>query len=372
MSPTAQGVSFVAMLVIVTAAFVWLMLPFYGAVLWAVIIAILFNPLQRRLVQLLGGRRSLAAAISTFACICIVVIPGSMVLAALAREANTLYTLVSDPDFDAASIFERIQAGMPAFLVNALSFFNLSEFHEIQARLLAFVGEAAQTIANSALTIGQGTAQLIISLGVMLYVLFFMFRDGSRLAAVIRKASPLSDYQTEHILRKFTSVVKYTVRGNVIIAAVQGFIGGTTFWLLGIEAAFLWGVLMAVLSLLPAVGAFLVWAPAAAYLLLSGQTVQGVILIAVGVLIIGMVDNLLRPPLVGQGAKLPDYMVLVSTLGGLSLFGVNGFVIGPLIAAVFVSVWSLYTDEQSSVPDEQLMVNSGVEEIARASESKRE
>lgn len=369
--PTAQGVSFVTMLVIVTAAFVWLMLPFYGAVLWAVILAILFNPLQRRLVQRMGGRKNLAAAISTFACICIVLIPGSMVLAALTREANSLYTRVSDPDFDAVSIFERIHAGMPSFLVEALSAFNLSEFHEIQSRLTAFLGEAAQTIATSALTIGQSTAHLLISLGVMLYVLFFMFRDGSRLAIVIRKASPLSDYQTEHVLRKFTTVVKYTVRGNVIIAVIQGVIGGVTFWLLGIEAAFLWGVLMAVLSLLPAVGAFLVWAPASAYLFLSGQVVQGIILLAVGVLILSTIDNLLRPPLVGQGTKLPDYMVLVSTLGGLSLFGINGFVIGPLIAALFVAFWSLYTDEHSGSVDGRLMVDSGVDQIASARASTR-
>lgn len=363
-SPTAKDISFVSMLVIVTAAFVWLMLPFYGAVLWAVILAILFNPLQRRLVRRLGGRKGLAAAISTFACICVVVMPGSMILAALAREANNLYVLFSDPNFDAVSIFERVHAGMPSFLVEGLSVFNLSEFHEVQTRLTEFLEEAAQAIATSALTIGQSTAQLLISLGVMLYVLFFMFRDGSRLAIVIRKASPLTDYQTEHVLRKFTTVVKYTVRGNVIIAIIQGIIGGVTFWLLGIEAAFLWGVLMALLSLLPAVGAFLVWAPAAAYLFLSGQAIQGSILLAVGILILSTIDNLLRPPLVGQGTKLPDYMVLVSTLGGLALFGINGFVIGPLIAALFVAFWSLYTDEHSDSQDGQHMVDSGVDEVA--------
>ena len=289
-----------------------------------------------------------------------------MVLAALAREANSLYTRISDPEFDAISIFERVHTAMPSFLVEALSVFNLSEFDEIQSRLTEFLGEAAQTIATSALTIGQSTAQLVISLGVMLYVLFFMFRDGSRLAIVIRKASPLTDYQTEHVLRKFTTVVKYTVRGNVIIAIIQGVIGGVTFWLLGIEAAFLWGVLMAVLSLLPAVGAFLVWAPAAAYLFLSGQVLQGTILVAVGILILSTIDNFLRPPLVGQGTKLPDYMVLVSTLGGLTLFGISGFVIGPLIAALFVAFWSLYTDEHSGPEDGHLMVDSGVDEVASA------
>lgn len=365
-SRTAQGVSFVVMLIVVTIAFVWLMLPFYGAVLWAIILAILFNPLHRRLVRGLGGRRSLAAAFSTLACICIVVIPGSMVLAALAREAGSLYARVSAPDFDAISILERVHAGMPSYLVEALSAFNLSEFDQIQTRLTGFLGDAAQTVATGALNIGQSTAQLVIGLGVMLYVLFFMFRDGSQLAIIIRRASPLTDYQTEHVLRKFTTVVKYTVRGNVIIAVIQGAIGGITFLLLGIEAAFLWGVLMAVLSLLPAVGAFLVWSPAAAYLFLSGQVIQGFILVAVGVVIISTIDNILRPPLVGQGTKLPDYMVLVSTLGGLALFGVNGFVIGPLIAALFVALWSLYTDQQSRLQGEGTTVSNGQSDLTRS------
>jgi predicted PurR-regulated permease PerM len=140
--------------------------------------------------------------------------------------------------------------------------------------------------------------------------------------------------------------VRATVKGNVIIAAIQGTIGGVAFWLLGIEAALLWGALMAFLSLLPAIGAALVWGPAAAWLLLTGSVGKGVILIAVGVGVIGLVDNLLRPPLVGKDTRLPDYVVLVSTLGGMSIFGINGFVIGPLIAALFISGWALYRDEQ--------------------------
>lgn len=121
---------------------------------------------------------------------------------------------------------------------------------------------------------------------------------------------------------------------------------------------------MALLSLLPAVGAFLIWAPAAAYLFLSGQTLEGLILVAIGVFIISLIDNLLRPPLVGQGTRLPDYMVLVSTLGGISIFGINGFVIGPLIAALFVAVWSLFTDEQNRRQDGVIMLDSSIDEVA--------
>lgn len=346
LTPTVHGISFTVVVVLVTVAFGWLLLPFYGAVLWAVILAILFSPLQRRLVRRFRGRRNLAAGLSLLACICIVVIPGSVILTSLAQEATGLYNRISSREFDPAVVLAEVQAALPAFLVEALAAFNLGSFEEIQDGFTSFLGQASRVIATRAVSIGQGTAQLFISLGVMLYVLFFLFRDGADVAAMIRKASPLSDRHTDYILGKFSAVLKATVKGNVIIAAIQGAIGGVAFWLLGIEAALLWGVLMAVLSLLPAVGAFLIWGPVAAYLLLSGQYLKGTILVAVGVLIIGMIDNLLRPPLVGKGTRLPDYVILVSTLGGIALFGINGFVIGPLIAALFVAVWSLFTDDQ--------------------------
>ncbi|AMN46482.1 membrane protein [Steroidobacter denitrificans] len=346
MPATVQGISFAALVVLVTAAFAWLLLPFYGAVLWAVILAILFNPLQRGLVRRLGGRRTAAAAVSVLASVCVVVIPASLILASLAREAAGFYHRISTREFDPAAIVAQIHAALPAFLLEALSAIGLGDFAAIQSRLTSFLAQAAEFIATRAVSIGQSTAQLLISLGVMLYVLFFLFRDGAGLAITIRKASPLSERHTEHLMRKFAEVVKAAVKGNVIIAVMQGAIGGVTFWLLSIQAALLWGVVMAVLSLLPAVGAFLVWAPVAFYLLLSGDYLRGVTLLAVGILVISMIDNLLRPSLVGKGIRLPDYVVLVSTLGGLSLFGMNGFVIGPLIAALFVAVWSLFTDER--------------------------
>lgn len=227
-----------------------------------------------------------------------------------------------------------------------LSALNLGSLTELQARLTSFLLQASQTIATKAVTIGQGTAQLFVSLGVMLYLLFFLFRDGPALAAMVRKASPLSDGHTDHILEKFTSVIKATVKGNVIIAVIQGTIGGVTFWLIGIDAALLWGLIMAVLSLLPAIGAALIWVPVAGYLLLSGEYLEGAVLLAAGVLVISTIDNLLRPPLVGRGSHLPDYVILISTLGGISMIGMNGFVLGPLIAAMFVAVWSLFVDDQ--------------------------
>lgn len=350
LKPNGQDVSFVVLVVLVTIAFVFLLLPFYSAVLWAVILAVLFNPLQRWLTARFGGRRTRAAAVSLLVCICLVVIPVTLVFGALAQEATALYQSISTREFDPAALVERARARLPDFVVGMLEAADLGDFQALQQRLTSAMTAISGYVAARAVNIGQGTAQFLIGLGVMLYVLFFLFRDGPQLAAAIVRASPLTRRHSQHVMRKFSEVVKATVKGNFIIGIIQGTIGGVTFWALGIQAPLLWGVVMTVLSLLPAVGAFLVWAPVATYLMIVGEYVRGGILIAVGALVISMVDNLLRPALVGKDLRLPDYMVLISTLGGLALFGMNGFVIGPLIAALFVAVWSLLAEERARRP----------------------
>jgi predicted PurR-regulated permease PerM len=147
---------------------------------------------------------------------------------------------------------------------------------------------------------------------------------------------------------KFAEVTRATVKGNLVVAAVQGALGGIIFWILGIPGPFLWGVVMFLLSLIPMVGAGLIWAPVALYLFAAGQWIEGLVLTGFGIGVIGLVDNVLRPILVGRDTKLPDYIVLMSTLGGFVLFGMNGFVIGPLIAALFVTVWEIFIREFNS------------------------
>jgi predicted PurR-regulated permease PerM len=176
-------------------------------------------------------------------------------------------------------------------------------------------------------------------------------RDGPTVSRHIKRAIPLGETYKQHLLTKFTMVVKATVKGNIAVAVVQGALGGFIFWVLGLQGALLWGVLMAVLSLLPAVGAGLIWGPVAIYFLATGAIWQAAVLTAFGAIVIGLADNILRPQLVGKDLKLPDYVVLISTLGGLSLFGLNGFVIGPMIAALFIAAWSLFADarEQAKI-----------------------
>jgi predicted PurR-regulated permease PerM len=178
----------------------------------------------------------------------------------------------------------------------------------------------------------------------MLYLLYFLLRDGKALAADAAKALPFKPQHTRRLLDQFATVVRATVKGNVVVALVQGALGWLAFWVLGINGALLWGALMALLSLLPAVGAALVWGPVALYLLSVGSIGSGLGLAAWGVLVIGLVDNVLRPVLVGKQTRLPDYLVLISTLGGLAVFGLNGFVIGPVIAAIFIVAWDLLAE----------------------------
>jgi len=159
----------------------------------------------------------------------------------------------------------------------------------------------------------------------------------------------LQEHQKRRFQLKFNHVVRATVKGNLVVAITQGALGGLIFWFLDIPSVLLWAVLMAFLSLLPAVGAGIVWAPVAVYFLLSGAIWQGVVLGLFGVFVIGLVDNLLRPILVGKDTRMPDYMILISTLGGMAVFGLNGFVIGPLIAALFMSSWAIYVESKPQV-----------------------
>jgi predicted PurR-regulated permease PerM len=153
----------------------------------------------------------------------------------------------------------------------------------------------------------------------------------------------LDPEQQRELFRRFAAVIRATVKGNLVVAIAQGALGGLAFWFLGVHAPVLWAVVMAFLSLLPAVGSALVWLPVALYFIATGAVWKGIGLIVYGVVVIGLVDNVLRPLLVGKDTRMPDYIVLIATLGGMAIFGINGFVIGPVIAAMFISVWDIFS-----------------------------
>jgi predicted PurR-regulated permease PerM len=341
-----QTKAFLLLLGLVTIAFFWVLLPFYGAVLWAVILAIVFRPLQRGLLRAFGGRANLAAAISTIICIFIAIVPMTFLVGALVNEGAKLVQLIQEGQFSPPSNLADLYAHLPAWAQRGMDRLGVNDFDlsGLRERLASALAQASQFLAGQALSVGQNTLRFAASIGIMLYVLFFLFRDGLQIGRHIRAALPLDPEISQALLIRFAAVVRATVRGNVIIAVIQGAIGGVTFWFLDLPGALLWGVLMMFLSMLPAVGAALIWGPVAAYFFFTGDPQRGLLLTGIGVFVIGMIDNLLRPPLVGKETRLPDYVVLVSTLGGISVVGINGFVIGPMIAALFLASWTLFRD----------------------------
>jgi predicted PurR-regulated permease PerM len=326
----------------VTAALAWVLLPFYGVILWAGVIALLFVPLFRWLLPRLRRRRTLAALLTLAVVLLIVILPLVSLSAALAAEASTIYDRIQSGEWKPTIYLRGVFNALPDWLDGLLNRLGVANFDVLQRRLTAAAQQGTQFIATQAFTLGQNTVELLTSVVVTLYLAFFLIRDGDRVVLALRRAIPLAPQDQQELVDKFGTVIRATVKGNLLVGAVQGALGGLAFWFLGVGGALLWGVLMAFLSLLPAVGAALVWVPVAVVLFFTGAVWQAVALTLWGVFVIGLIDNLLRPVLVGKDTRLPDYIVMLTTLGGMAVFGINGFVIGPAIAAMFMAAWHIH------------------------------
>ncbi len=325
----------------ITIAFFWILLPFYGAVFWATTVAVLFVPVQRRLLRAWGGRRNLASLATLLLILVVVILPLAWFAALITREASSLYARIQSGELQPGTWLGAILDALPPWAGSTLDRFGLGSVVQLQDSITQGLSRAVRFLLQQGVNIGQGTFEFVISFFVMLYLLFFLLRDGDRLVRRIRLAVPLQPDLKRRFGEKFATVVRATVKGNIVVALLQGALGGLAFWVLDVSGAVLWGVAMAVLSLLPAVGAAIVWLPMALYLMASGALWQGIGLIAFGVLVIGLVDNIVRPVMVGKDTKMPDYVALISTLGGIAVFGINGFVIGPVIAALFMAAWEV-------------------------------
>ena len=338
----AQNWTFVTLTAVVTLAFGWVLWPLFGAIFWAVTFCIVLDPVARRLTEAMGRRRNLAALTMIIASLLLIILPMLLILAAVLREATGVIDAVESGEINLNQQFQTMLDVLPNWIQSVLLQLGLGDLAAVKSSVSDQVSGWIGANAPTVLSFGQNTAGVFIGLGVMLYLMFFLFRDGDALLARIKVAIPMETAMLDDLLHTFTLVVRATVRGDIVVALLQGCLGGLGFWALGIHAAILWTVLMSVLSLLPVFGAALVWAPVAVYLLLSGLIWQGIVLIAYGVLVISLIDNIARPWLVGQATRMPDYVVLISTIGGISMFGMQGFITGPVVAAMFIAVWSTF------------------------------
>ena len=342
-SGTNLRTAFVLLLVVaVTVLFLAVTWPFFKPLLLGALLAGLFHPLYRWITRLFGGRRSLGAAVTLLVLLVLGLGPLSAFLGIVLQQALTMSDQAIPwltQHLGAASTFN-----VQEWLVK--KFPALAKYMPSQEQLLEQVGTAAKTagafLVAFASRMTTTTAAFLLNLFVMLYAMFFFFRDGDKILERIFYYTPLSDEDETRMLTQLASITRATVKGTLVIGIIQGALAGIAFWVAGIEGAALWGTIMTILAIIPGIGAALVWVPAAIILFVTGQHLTAILLATWCAAVVGTVDNFLRPMLVGRDAKMPDLLILIGTLGGLFLFGLIGFIVGPIVCGLFLTVWDIY------------------------------
>ncbi len=336
---TVRKMFFLLLAAGVTLWFFELIQPFLMTIFWAVVLAVVFQPVQEWLRGRFPDHEGLVATLTTLIITLVVVVPIFLVGLAVVDQASGLVARVNSGELDPNVVVNYVERQLP-IVKNLASEYGV-DFDQVRSNVTGGIATAGQRIINWSLSAGQNFLGITVEFFLMLYLLWFFLKDGRTIVDGIVDSVPLGDSAERQLINRFATVSRATLKGTLIVAAIQGTLGGLLFWAIGIEGALFWGVLMTLLSLLPVGGSALIWAPAAIILAVQGDWTRALIIVAFGGLAIGLVDNLLRPLLVGRDTQMPDYLVLIATLGGIASFGLAGFVIGPVIAALFLSIWEM-------------------------------
>ena len=323
------------LVVAVTLAFAKVLESFLMTILMAAIVAGLAHPLYTRILRVFGGRKALASAATVVLAIVLVIGPLVAVFSVVVGQAIRITTEIGP-------VVQRL-INEPTYLDQQLE--RIPGIHRLEPyreQILTKAGEVVNTLGGylvSSLSSGtQSTLGFILDVFLLLYTMFFLLIDGPSMLKGILNHLPLHDDEKEQMVDRFMAVTRAAVRGTVIIGIVQGGLAGIAFRVVGIPDALFWTVVMVVMSIVPVIGGALIWVPACVVLIATGKVWAGILLAAFCGLVVGSIDNLLRPWLVGREAKLHDLTILFSTLGGLAAFGPTGFIIGPVLAGLFVTV----------------------------------
>ena len=329
-----QNIAFFALLIGVAYLFFDMIYPYIFALFWAAVIASIFHPVYRWIRKHLK-HEEVSAAISVALVVLIVLIPLSGVLAIVANQAVQTYNTLNNPE-----TVDSAQAWVEGLVELPIVAEYIGDV-DIEERIKS----ASSTIASTGvewLKVGAGsTMSAVINLLIMLYSLYYFFKDGEKWLKRLMHLLPFGDDNEKVLYEKFASTGKATLKGTILLGVIQGTVGGLFFLIVGIPSAAFWGLLMVVLSIIPAVGAFIIWFPGFIYLLATGQYWQALVLLAGGI-VISVLDNLLRPPLVGKDIQMHPMLILFSTIGGIAVFGITGVVIGPMITAFFFAILHMY------------------------------
>lgn len=330
----------------ITVVFLWLIQDFLLALLVAAILTGLVHPFYRRLSTKLGGRKGVAAGVTVILCLLLVVLPSLLFMGIVVDQAIGISQSAAEWTTErSASLQQAIEADP-----------NMERLLPYRDEALAKAGEfatrAGTWVAERLAGILRGTAGFLLTLTIMLYAMFFFLTDGRTILNAVLRRTPLSATDQAELLGIFSSVGRATLKGTLVIGIVQGGLAGLALGVAGIDGAVFWAAVMTVLSIIPGVGTAIVWVPAVIYLALNGQVGAAVGVTLWCALIVGAADNILRPILVGKDTEMPDLLVMLTTLGGLALFGVAGILIGPIIGALCMTVWKLWGGAMDEARDD--------------------
>ncbi|MDX1502248.1 MAG: AI-2E family transporter [Thermoanaerobaculia bacterium] len=349
--------TFVVLLTLgISAVFFLMIRQFIMPLLLAAIFTGLLYPFYRRLLRLCRNRRAVASALTLLLVVFLILGPLSSIVGIFIAQAASVTSNLQEW-FD-----ERGRVpGLLSYLEEHVPFLDRVEPYraQITEKTGELAGQAGRFLIKWLTDTTRGTLTFFLQLFVLLYAMFFFFMMGPDLVERVLYLMPMSRVDQERMLDRFVSVTRATIKGTFVIGLVQGGLAGIAFAVVGIEGAFFWGTLMVLMSAVPGVGVTLIWVPAVIYLLITGEIGAG---IGLGIwcgAVVGSADNFLRPRLVGSDTKLPDLLILLGTLGGLFLFGAAGLIVGPIVAALFVTIWDIYgatmrdaLTEQESVVEE--------------------
>lgn len=352
-NPTTQTddlhqASFLLILAVVTMLMVVIVYPFAQPLLWAALAAIMFQPLYRTILRRVRGRRNAAAGLSLLVIFFVVMVPAAWIGSLVVEQALVLVDTLQKQPPDLAALFDSVYTSLPGIAREAVDRSGWADITMVQTRIQNLVTESAGMIASQAVSIGSGALSFFLSFSVALYVMFFLLRDGERIGRTVLCAVPVQRSIADRLAERFLGIVRATIKGTGIVALVQGALGWIALMIAGVPSSLLFGVLMTIFALIPVIGAGAVWLPAGLWLLATGATWQGIFVLVTGFFIISSADNVLRPILVGRDTGIPDWIILITTLGGISLVGFSGIVLGPLVAGLFLASWSILREQREA------------------------
>jgi predicted PurR-regulated permease PerM len=353
-------ITLLVVVLIVSMIFLTMIRGFLLVILLAGVFSAMAQPLYHRLFRWLGERRNLSSATTLILFLLIVILPLGALLGVVTGQAIKISNSVGPwiaQKVKEPSAFDEYLHALPFYdTLNKYQDTILQRAGELVGKLSTFLFESLSSVTLS-------TVNFLFLFFMFLYTMYFFIKDGDALLKKILYYLPLTDTDEKRLLGSFVSVTRATIKGVLLIGIIQGTLAGVAFWVVGIDSAVFWGTIMTVLSVIPVVGSSLVWFPAVVILAASGHFVKAIGLWVFCGLLVGSVDNVLRPRLVGKDTKLHDLFILFGTLGGISLFGVVGFIVGPIIAALFVTVWEIYGETfREYLPGPQREESEGVTE----------